>query len=315
MRLYEIYRSSRRQYCTLDLGTNPIILKPGEIRGIYIHSTLESDQAIVYDNRQQLKTHDDNFLTVLPGRSHVSTEPFGYMPIWGHGNSWRDNREFVGRINYGVVYKLFNPSEYLKFGSNFRSLSRVLFMCQRRWESTFSMLSDDCIFYILNMCRWDWMEDTFEDLRAHKRKIKTIEAQRVLDATSANNEDNQDEEMVEDERNSIGEDAEMEDDGEDQQEAGIEVNVEEDAESSSSYDPDYADSDDSEGTDSDDGYGDHRGSSIFQYFYYDDTRSAEEEREAEAHNQREEHRRTLWLRAHFGHHFGFVSNHNDEDTD
>ena len=190
-------------------------------------------------------------------------------------------------------------------------------MCQRRWESTFSMLSDDCIFYILNMCRWDWMEDTFEDLRAHKRKIKTIEAQRVLDATSANNEDNQDEEMVEDERNSIGEDAEMEDDGEDQQEAGIEVNVEEDAESSSSYDPDYADSDDSEeGTDSDDGYGDHRGSSIFQYFYYDDTRSAEEEREAEAHNQREEHRRTLWLRAHFGHHFGFVSNYNEEeDTD
>merc|ERR1712013_617817 len=35
-----------------------------------------------------------------------------------------------------------------------------MFMCQRRWESPVSMLPDECLFYILHMCRWDWFDDT-----------------------------------------------------------------------------------------------------------------------------------------------------------
>lgn len=191
-----IKRPSFHQYCSLDLGANPIVLKPGEIRGIYIHSTLESDKAIVYDNRHSLKTHDDQFLTVLPGRAHVSPEVFGTRPIWGFGNSWRENREFVGRISYGVVYKLWNPCENLSFGGNFRNLARVLFMCQRRWESQLSVLSDDCIFYILNMCRWDWMGDSFEDLRVHKKKMNLLETVRVQSTIVGENGDINIEEMI-----------------------------------------------------------------------------------------------------------------------
>ena len=88
------HRPSRRAYEPLDLSDNPIILKPGDVRGIYIHSTIESDTGIVYDNQQKIKTYDDKFITVLPGRSHVSPEPFGKVPIWGYGNAWRGKYTF-----------------------------------------------------------------------------------------------------------------------------------------------------------------------------------------------------------------------------
>lgn len=168
------HKSSFRNYEPLDLSNNPIVLRPGQTRGVYIHSSIEDDTGIVYDNQQKIKTHDDKFITVLPGRAHVSTKPFGTMPIWGHGNPWRDYREFVGRLSYGVVYDLWNPTENLRFGNGFRHLALTLFACQRRIESPLCRLPDECIFYILNMCRWDWVDDTFDEVRAHKKKTRHL---------------------------------------------------------------------------------------------------------------------------------------------
>lgn len=163
------HKPSFQDYCELSLA-NPIILKPGEVRGIYVHSTLRSDEAIVYDNRKAEKTHDDDFISIYPGRAHVSERTFGTIPIWGWGNAWRDNREFVGRLNYGVVYRLWNPVQHLSFGSRFQTATKTLFGCQRRDESPFSNLPDDCIFYILNMCRWDWVEDDAKEILKEQRK-------------------------------------------------------------------------------------------------------------------------------------------------
>lgn len=60
-----------------------IVMRPGDVRGIYVHSTLRGDEAIVYDNKEKRKTHDDSFITILPGRAHVSEKAFGSVPIWG----------------------------------------------------------------------------------------------------------------------------------------------------------------------------------------------------------------------------------------
>jgi len=80
VKIYEQeHRPSFREYAKLDLSANPIVLKPGEVRGVYIHSTLEGDEAIVYDNKHQRMTHDDPFIQVLTGRAHVSEKPFGKM--------------------------------------------------------------------------------------------------------------------------------------------------------------------------------------------------------------------------------------------
>jgi hypothetical protein len=145
------------------------------MRALYIHSTLAGDQAIVYDNSyygSSDKRYDDDKLSILTGRAHVSTTCFGQDPIWGWGNAWRERREFVGRLEYGTVFKLWNPEVQPKFGSNFQQGSRALFLCQRRWESPVSKLPDEAIFYILNMCRWDWFDDTNTTMKDRRKREK-----------------------------------------------------------------------------------------------------------------------------------------------
>ena len=172
-KIYErTHGPSFREYVRLDLRANPIKLMPGQTRAIYIHSTLPGDEAIVYDNRKDRRTYDDALVSILTGRAHVSTTPFGSNPIWGWGNPWRDQREFVGRLEYGAVYRLWNPQEFLNFGEKFQQVARTLFLCQRRWESPLSRLPDECIFYILNMCRWDWANDSPADMKIMRKKQK-----------------------------------------------------------------------------------------------------------------------------------------------
>ena len=190
------HQPSQEEYCSLKLDS-PIILKPGQVRAIYIHSTLPGDQAIVYDNasfylprrglhpfhghhggareqqqqQQRKPRYEDPMLSVFTGRAHVSNTAFGQMPIWGWGNAWRDHREFVGQLEYGAVYQLWNPepSTLTKFGPKFKDALWMLKMCQTRWESPMSRLPDECIYYILNMCRWDWFQDSPQTMQVQKQ--------------------------------------------------------------------------------------------------------------------------------------------------
>jgi hypothetical protein len=180
------HRPSRTTYVTLDFADTPIVLEPGQVRMIYIHSTDPSDEAIVYDNsimnprsRSTIRYQDDK-IAVHSGKAHLSPKVFGQTPIWGWGNAWRDRREFVGRIQYGVVYKLWSPERHAMFGTQFHAATELLLLAQRRDESPMAMLPDECIYYILNMCRWDWFEDNCRDLRRRGRIRR-----RLLEASSS----------------------------------------------------------------------------------------------------------------------------------
>mmetsp|Transcript_48101 Transcript_48101/g.145278 ORF Transcript_48101/g.145278 Transcript_48101/m.145278 type:complete len:462 (-) Transcript_48101:471-1856(-) len=308
-------------YTALDLSSNPIRLRPGQVRGVYIHSTLEGDEAIVYDNRHQEITHDDGFISVLPGRAHVSTMPFGQTPIWGWGNAWRDDREFVGRISYGAVFRLWNPSEHCVFGDKFRGLTRTLFMCQRRWESPFSFLPDDCIFFILNMCRWDWAEDNVEamkekarfrrraEARHHRRLLleqeerERAEAAAAAASVSAVAEEHEDEDVKmgavssESLAEAISSSTELMADNEDEED--------DDSDESQSGETHHGDMHDSEEDDSDayvsdDGYGydEYRNMSMstFRYHDLDNEDDSEDERRREDSRREEEQRRSYLRR-------------------
>jgi len=176
----EVYRKfhppSYQKYVKLDLMENPICLRPGQIRAIYVHSSLSGDEAIVYDNSNGASRtrYQDSFIHISKGKAHLSPKPFGQSPIWGWGNAWRDNREFVGQIEYGCIYKLWNTHIHNDFGNNHHEATMSLLSCQRRLESPISWLSDDCIFYILNMCRWDWFQDSTTNMK-EKRKRRALE--------------------------------------------------------------------------------------------------------------------------------------------
>ena len=82
----------------------------------------------------------------------------------GWGSAWRNHREFVGQLEYGIVYKLWQPERHASFGRNFQDAAHTILACQRRDESPVARLPDECIFYILNMCRWDWFEDDVQEM-------------------------------------------------------------------------------------------------------------------------------------------------------
>jgi hypothetical protein len=198
---------SRRDYKELVFN-QPVRLRPGETRVMYIHSTRPGDDAIVYDNSYYgngtTRRYEDDKLILLSGRAHVSPVVFGQEPIWGWGNAWRDRREFVGQLAYGTVYKLWNPDIPLKFGEKFQDGCRALFMCQRRAESPVSILPDECLFYVLNMLRWDWFDDDTKSMKARRKKERERAAAAAASVAPAAEQENIS--MQEDGQSNVAED-------------------------------------------------------------------------------------------------------------
>jgi hypothetical protein len=185
------HEASPRMYSVMKFD-EPVVLVPGQIRALYIHSTLEGDEAIVYDNSRGLgmvndrlqprPRYDDAMITLLSGKAHLSNQPFGQVPVWGWGNAWRDHREFVGRLEYGAVYKLWQPDLNVRYGDKFRKSAMRLLACQRRASSNVPALPDECVYYILNMCRWDWFNDSSAEMKVRRRvlrgRMRRLEMQR-----------------------------------------------------------------------------------------------------------------------------------------
>jgi hypothetical protein len=175
------------------------------------------------------------------------------------------------------------------------------------------MLSDDCIFYILNMCRWDWMKDTFDGVRGHKKRLRDLDADNNDDNTER--DDDESEEVNDDNDAAVVVEANDADTARDDEiENALPNEVEIAAAEESSDDSDHVESDVEESDGDDDG-GDDRGGSTFQYTYYDDAGSSGEEREAEALRDRQERRRQMWIRAHFGRQFVRVHSDGNEDSE
>lgn len=164
-----------QRYTTLDFKDTPVLLEPGQVRLLYIHSSAQTDEALVYDNSDPRRRsaiavrYEDDKIAIYSGKAHLSPTVFGQTPIWGWGNAWRDRREFVGQVNYGTLYKLWSPDRHDVFGNQFQCATKAMLMAQRREECPISRLPDECIYYILNMCRWDWFDDTSRNLLLRRR--------------------------------------------------------------------------------------------------------------------------------------------------
>lgn len=137
---------------------------------MYVHSNRDDDTAIVYDNQRHRVTHQDDFIQVLPGMAHLSPEPFGeYGAWWG---IWRENREFVGRVGFGVRYLLWNPDTRIhqSFPTAFRRSAATLF---RVHAFSWAGLPADIVLYILNMCPWDWFNGP-EEPPGRRRSSRSV---------------------------------------------------------------------------------------------------------------------------------------------
>lgn len=221
------------------------------------------------------------------------------------GSAWRDNREFVGQIKYGACYRLWNPSENPSFGGNFRAAARVLFLCQRRLESPLSHLPDDCIYYILNMMRWDWVDDTSHGMRREQKHRRRVERQREIAAAEAHIMAGNDAEMGDAELGGVAA-AAAEEEGRDA-DAVLGVDDEDEADGMDEDSSDDSEDADSSDDDSDDmsadseeyAWGDHVSSR--NQFVYDDNESSDSDEDnnsdEEGENEYGRRRRSAMVRA------------------
>jgi len=147
----------------LHLDT-PIPVRPGALTGIYIHTPHRT--GVIYDNRDSDIVFEDRFVKILPGMAHMDHVAFGNTNPFGRVDrgAFRANRIFVGRLQMGAKYALWNPEVHRRFPPAFQALVRTLLLCSRRPECWLSRVSDEVLFWLINMCRWDWAPDASEDL-------------------------------------------------------------------------------------------------------------------------------------------------------
>eukprot|EP00756_Hemistasia_phaeocysticola_P051274 Hpha_TRINITY_DN26444_c0_g1::TRINITY_DN26444_c0_g1_i1::g.33868::m.33868 len=145
--------------------TPPLRLAPGSRAGLYVHCARPGDQGLVYDDARGEVTYEDRLIRVETGQGHLSCRPFGRKPPWagGWGGAWRPGREFVGKVSYGVRYKLWTPQIHHQFPPLFRATARAVL--KARWRFAQQCAEDEetvpveWLLYILNFCRWDTAGD------------------------------------------------------------------------------------------------------------------------------------------------------------
>ncbi|EJK50756.1 hypothetical protein THAOC_30150 [Thalassiosira oceanica] len=161
-------------------------------------------------------------------------------------------------------------------------------MCQRRPGCVFAMLPDDALYYILNMCRWDWCGDEADNLRREQKDLRRARRQRLaMEAQQMVEEDGGNEEVEEDADDTGDEDAQ---EGVDDVVLGVDESddvsaMEEDSDDDSEDGTNTSDSEDDE---EEYHWGDHVGSrNPLRYRDFDSDSDASDQSDDEDGRQRE----------------------------
>lgn len=121
---------------------------------------------------------DDSFIRVGPGLAHLSHVPFSGVHPWG---AWRNKRQFVGRISYGAKFQLWNPTQvHSVFPATFKETVHLFLFMKPQDNCMLSWMSNDILFYILNMCRHDWCKPSprlAAQLKAEETEARERQAQ------------------------------------------------------------------------------------------------------------------------------------------
>lgn len=142
------------------------------------------------------------------------------------------------------------------------------------------MLPDDALYYILNMCRWDWCGDEADNLRREQKDLRRARRQRLaMEAQQMVEKDGGNEEMEEDADDTGDEDALGVDESDDV--SAMEEDSDDDSE-------DGTNTSDSEDDEEEYHWGDHVGSrNPLRYRDFDSDSDASDQSDDEDGRQRE----------------------------
>lgn len=144
--------------------TKQIQIMRGEKQSFYVHSAAHDDDGIVYDNRERGRERvGGSRMKIYSGKAHLSHVPFLDQNPWGYysnSGGWRQDREFVGRLKYGVRYMRWTKKTDHLFPLQFRSAAALMEQLCRDPKSRLKVLPREVIYYVMNVCKWDdWGEE------------------------------------------------------------------------------------------------------------------------------------------------------------
>ena len=144
----------------------------GDTPGVYVTlrgATVHRDDASA-TTRAEDSVKDDGKLVIFPVL-RTRLQAVGKRAPWG-GDALRQGRLFVGRVNYGARWMLWNPETHARFPLGFRAATEALLMGGKREDCLLYHLGDEVLFYIMNRCSWDWfgtkMREDEEELTREK---------------------------------------------------------------------------------------------------------------------------------------------------
>lgn len=165
--------------------TKKIKIRRGEKVSFYVHSKLDDDRAIVYDNRRRTRKRGDSAgrIRIFPGRAHLWHVPFIDQNPWGHysrSGGWRLDREFVGTISYGVRYMKWTPKNNEFFPAKFQQAATVMLQLCLDKTSRLRCLPKEVIYYIMNVCEWNYWGETEENEEEDDEEAEEFERRRQI---------------------------------------------------------------------------------------------------------------------------------------
>ena len=138
-----------------SVHARPVKVMAGETFGVYVHSQQDNDQGLVYDNSSHRRSAKTEHLMIESGMAHLNCVPFlsesPWGGGWGRGQGWRNNREFVGKIDYGVRWLLWDPTCTKRFPKVFQQVAYNFITAGYRPGSLVSVLPQEIVLFILNM--------------------------------------------------------------------------------------------------------------------------------------------------------------------
>jgi hypothetical protein len=139
------------------------------VRHFTIRSFLPSCHAprikgIVYDNSSQRSSTpgaEHGTILIHSGMAHLNPTPFLSESPWGENGwgrsspGWRNGREFVGKVNYGVRWLLWDPVVNGRFPKVFQHVAYNFITSGYRSSTVVAALPQELVLFILNFCDWD----------------------------------------------------------------------------------------------------------------------------------------------------------------
>mmetsp|Transcript_12713 Transcript_12713/g.24117 ORF Transcript_12713/g.24117 Transcript_12713/m.24117 type:complete len:425 (-) Transcript_12713:125-1399(-) len=138
---------------------SPLVLLPGQRRGLYVHSNLPNDLGIQYQSySRNTPFAQSEHVTLHPGLGHTSSIPFDREHGW-----YRGLRGLAGEVTYTAQVKMWSPNTHRVFPQNMQQAARSLIMCHYKNESVLSKLPLDVVLRILECCDWTWADIPDQD--------------------------------------------------------------------------------------------------------------------------------------------------------